>query len=299
MESNEIFLYDINNNFNFETDFVTPFFYSNCMENEYVENSVIYDVNNEDILRTRDKTDQLTLPDKTQKEQYQETKDLTVNPKGRRKQKDGFCETTINDDVKNKSAFHSKMDSDNIKRKLKVHFMHYLIEFLNERIKTEWNGFQIKKFRRIAHQYTKNITINYNRNILKGTVRDLLSNEVSIKFNCKSNINATTCDFLLKQKPLAFSFILDMTVAQFYQQYFCGDSKALRKQYGLGEKNLIAKRKKTLLFFEDYIFNKTNQHDYYYSRESQEDRKYLEKYEQEGRAFVSYFFETPPRKRKK
>ena len=56
---------------------------------------------------------------------------------------------------------HSRLNSDNIKRKIKTHFHCFIISFLNLMIKKEWEGNQKFKLKKMDSEITQNITIAY------------------------------------------------------------------------------------------------------------------------------------------
>ena len=84
--------------------------------------------------------------------------------------------------IRSHERIHSRLNSDNIKRKIKTHFHCFIISYLNLKIKEEWGGFQKYKFKKIDSETTQNITIAYNKILLDTPIKQLLK-KVSNKFN--------------------------------------------------------------------------------------------------------------------
>lgn len=159
------------------------------------------------------------------------------------------------------SNVHSKRTKDNVRRKVKVKFTHFLIKFLNQYIKVNWKGFQKYKFRTIDNKITKDISIETNRKLFNTTVREYLTYPVSRKFKCDLNQNKKIADKIIKEKPDVFKKILNMKIVNFYNQIYRGDPKSIRDEMGLNA-DLVDKNKNKLLFFDEYLLSLISEIDY-------------------------------------
>ena len=92
--------------------------------------------------------------------------------------------------IRPRERIHSRLNSDNIKRKIKTHFHCFIISFLNLTIKKEYDGVQKFTFKKMNSEVTQNISIKYNKNLLLKPIKEILKN-VSLKYNDSSqNIKA-------------------------------------------------------------------------------------------------------------
>ena len=125
-----------------------------------------------------------------------------------------------NDDNKDKTEIyvHNKFSSDNVKRKLKTLFHNYIIELLNNLLKQNNRDISIK-FVKINSRITKDIGIEYNRNLLKKHIRNIII-DVSDKYQNKNN-NIDCLKYIEKQKDNEnINKILNMTYEDLYTNYY-------------------------------------------------------------------------------
>ena len=89
-------------------------------------------------------------------------------------------------DIQNK--VHNKFSSDNVRRRIKVLFNKYIINLLNKLVKRNWVSIKMK-FLKMDFKFSKNIGIEFNRNLLDKKIKDIIIN-VSRKYkNKKNNLN--------------------------------------------------------------------------------------------------------------
>ena len=163
-----------------------------------------------------------------------------------------------------KKKIHDKTESGNIRAKIKNKYHSFIIEFLNKKIREKKEGKQIVKFRKINYKIINIRKRDYNRNLLKSTIKDFLENDISLKYKKKSKEqNKKTIEkiyFELKQ-------YLDMTYEEFFTNIF------LRKNNNLEANNKVE-------YFSDYINNlklkESKKIELYLYDENQKKQKYLE-----------------------
>ena len=138
------------------------------------------------------------------------------------------------------SHIHSKMSFDNICQKLKVLYHHFLINLVNDYIKTSYKGFQKFRVRKVSSEITQNVTKKYNKYLANINLKDFFSNEISNKYKRFSgnkneeNINKL-CFFKPKLKEL-----LMMNYYDVYKNLFIyGKRSELKLKYGITEKTLL------------------------------------------------------------
>ena len=120
-------------------------------------------------------------------------------------------------EIKRNQRIHSRLNSDNIKRKIKTHFHCFIISYLNLIIKKEWNGIQKFRFKKIDSEITQNITIAYNRILLNTPIREIIK-KVSNKFN-----DPLSNEKILSKIPFSkieLNKLLNCTYMEMYQNYY-------------------------------------------------------------------------------
>ena len=119
--------------------------------------------------------------------------------------------------IRSHERIHSRLNSDNIKRKIKTHFHCFIISFLNLTIKKEYNGIQKFTFKKMCSEVTQNITINYNKNLLLTPIKEILKN-VSQKYN-DSFQNVKIISKIPSSKVEIYK-LLNCTYQQMYEDYY-------------------------------------------------------------------------------
>ena len=168
---------------------------------------------------------------------------------------------------------HSRLNSDNIKRKIKTHFHCFIISFLNLMIKKEWEGNQKFKLKKMDSEITQNITIAYNRKLLNTPIKEILK-KVSNKFN----------DHLSNEKILSkippskdeINQLLNCTYKEMYEKYY------------LTSRNDLFKNEKENNSFENHLLKIKNKFG----------NDYMEKYKKNAVNFIQFFLKCRERKKK-
>ena len=113
---------------------------------------------------------------------------------------------------------HNKYSHDNIKRRIKVLFNNYIIELLNKLMKQKYKNIR-HKFLKMNARMTKDIGIEYNRNLLNTPLKEIIVN-VSDRYQNKDNNNANCIKFIKKQNDNEEIInILNMTYEELYVNY--------------------------------------------------------------------------------
>ena len=167
---------------------------------------------------------------------------------------------------------HSRLNSDNIKRKIKTHYHNFIISLLNLTIKKEFNGIQKFKFKKMDSETTQNITINYNRNLLSTPIKDILK-KVSQKFhdplqNEKIISNIPSSKFEINK-------LLNCTYKEMYEDYY------------LKSRTDLFNEEKENNSFESHLFRIQNKFG----------NEYLKKYKENAENFIDFFINSKERKK--
>ena len=140
-----------------------------------------------------------------------------------RKNKPLNTETQDNISTDMTNNVHNKYSHDNIKRRIKALFNNYIIKLLNNLIKQKFNNIPIK-FLKMDIRVTKDIGIEYNRNLLNNLLKDIIVN-ISNKYKNKEN-NKNCIKFIEEQKNNEeIMNILNSTYEQLYINYLNSTKK--------------------------------------------------------------------------
>ena len=169
---------------------------------------------------------------------------------------------------------HSKFHQDNIKRKIKTHFHNFLVAYLNQQIKKEWEGTQKYKFRKMESSITQDITIPRNKKLLEEPLRNILSS-VSKKFNDRTT-NGNFIGKISRSKP-NLSKLLDKTYKEMYEELYLTSTEETFEDKTKDES------------FTTHL-KKIREKDGY---------EYMKKYEENAKKFVNFFLCCKERKRKR
>ena len=118
--------------------------------------------------------------------------------KGRKKKLSSISENQKTRASDSNDIVHNKYSHDNIKRRIKALFNTYIIRLLNNLIKQKYKNSR-HKFLKMSIRVTKDIGIEYNRNLLNKPLKEIVVN-VSNKYKNKENNNLKFIKFIEGQK---------------------------------------------------------------------------------------------------
>ena len=127
-----------------------------------------------------------------------------------------------------KKATHSALFKDNIKRKIQVHFLTFLVSLINDIIST----FPLKdiSLKDLAHNMKAKISKEYFEKMKKSSIKELIENiNISSKFkNYEENINKEVIKKLFEYDFDYFSKLFEKDYLFFFRLYY-NDEKPLNK----------------------------------------------------------------------
>ena len=161
---------------------------------------------------------------------------------------------------------HGKFCDDNIRRKIKACFHKYMINFLNNLMQINFRNNTLK-FLKMNIRITKDVGIEYNRNLLDKSIKDIILN-VSNKYKNKENQNKNCIEYIKKQKNNEEILkILNTKYKDLYSDYYLKSNKKdilnnsfeehkekLLKKYGKEYLSLFVKNAEN--FIEFYLKGK-------------------------------------------
>jgi hypothetical protein len=129
-----------------------------------------------------------------------------------------------------KNKIHNKFFSDNILRKIQVHYISFIISFTNEIL----TYFKIqKKFLNLSYDFKKNINKNFVRILKNCKICELLSNKVSGKYKIFDEYYNYKLMKEISQNEI-LSKILGLNYLTFFKNFYFRNSRNIDlHQYGL------------------------------------------------------------------
>ena len=166
---------------------------------------------------------------------------------------------------------HNKFSKDNIRRRIKALFNNYIIRLLNNLIKQKYLNSR-HYFLKMNIKVTKDLGIEYNRNLLNTPLKEIIVN-VSNKYQNKENNNIKCIKYIEEQKDNEEIInILNMTYEQLYINYL----KTTKKD---SQENSFEAHKEKML----KVYGK----------------EYLDKFIENTKNFIEYFKKGKNRKSRK
>ena len=180
-----------------------------------------------------------------------ETEQLTKKKRGRQA-------TEKTEESKKKQKIHDKSSTDNLLRKIQVHYMTFIISFVNEILENlNYN----QKFLKIDYEFKKNVNKDFFESLKTKNLSFIVQNKVSEKYSKQNkNINYIIYDQLKENKILENIFkenYLDI----FKNIYYKSIKSVNLSKYGL-EKEIILKKVET---YKD-LLNEIKEEDHEYAR---------------------------------
>ena len=165
---------------------------------------------------------------------------------------------------------HNKYSHDNIKRRIKALFNNYIIKLLNNLIKRIFTNIPIK-FLKMDIRVTKDIGIEYNRNLLNQPLKDIIVN-ISNKYKNKEN-NKNCIKFIEEQKGNEeIIYILNTTYEQLYINYLNSTKKdSLENSFESHKEKMLKLYGKE--YYDKFIENTKNFIEYFKKGKKRKSRK--------------------------
>lgn len=234
----------IENEMNVNDEF-SSFIYS-FKENTFNSFSNILFITDDNSNKTKDENNKENLGNKENKED-----NIIPYKKRQRGRKNKEIDEKI---IKMKT--HDKFQSDNILRKIQVHYMNFIVTFINEILKEL--GFN-QRFYKLEYRFKCNVTKNNIIRFRNCTIGDILSNNISDKYikTCKE-FNIILINEL-RHHPIINSILSENYLHLFKNVYYKSDRIINLIYYGLDKKITLSKNikmYKDLLNNHNALFNK-------------------------------------------
>ena len=120
---------------------------------------------------------------------------------------------------------HHAYDDDNILRKIQVHFLSFITNYINDIIRTFGNNKKVPYFRNIDYEIKKTVNHKYVEKLKSLCIADLLQLRVSPKMkNHDENVNKEIYQTVITSFPFMYGF-LQRSYLSLFKEYFYNKNK--------------------------------------------------------------------------
>ena len=167
------------------------------------------------------------------KENYEPKIQLTKNKRKRGRPKKG---TIL---VKNKNKrIHDNNQSDNLLRKIQVHYLSFIVSYLNDILKSLNYEY---RFNKLDYKFKKNINKKFVESLKKKTIGDIISNKISKKYiHQKEDSNKLLKEDL--EENDVFNNIFNLNYLELMKIYLKSNRIVNLKEYGI-DKTIVLTNK--------------------------------------------------------
>ena len=172
-----------------------------------------------------------------------ESKKHLKKKRGRKKRK----QKEINEnEVNNYTKIHDKHTSDNVLRKIQVHYLTFIISFINEIL---YNLKLSQRFYKLSYSFKKNVKKEFVNSLNNKNIGEILCNKISNKYKKDVNINKNIYDKIKENKIL--KEIFSENYLSLFKKIYLKSTKSINlSEYGLN-KNIILSDK--VKMFKDLL----------------------------------------------
>ena len=158
-------------------------------------------------------------------------------------------------------AVHTKFSYDNILRKIKVKFVHKLINYINKIILAKYSK-RVKLLKKLTGSISQNNTIKYNQKLLKSKLKEIfIDNEINGKYKLvDKDYNQKVIEKIYEENITELIEILETTFLDAFNIF--RDIKCTQKLVGfekidkvIDEMNLKEKNEEYINKFRDVVMN--------------------------------------------
>lgn len=151
-----------------------------------------------------------------------------------------------------KSKIHDRKSSDNIQRKLQVHYISFINSFFNEILE---NFHYEERFLKIDYGFKKNIKKSNIEALKNMTIEEILSQKISEKYiKLEQNTNMNIIKTIKENKNEVLKKLLSENYLTFFKKFYYNGNKIINlEKYGLNKKIKLSNNVKT---FKDLLEDK-------------------------------------------
>ena len=156
---------------------------------------------------------------------------------------------------KNKLNCHDKNSSDNLLRKIQVHYISFIISFINEILENLGCN---QKFFKLDYKFKFNIKKEFVESLKTKNIGEIICNEISSKYKEDSNYNKKIYE-QIKENEVLKKIFSEKYLVIFRKVYYQNKDEIYLSEYGLDKKIKLSKK---VEMFND-LYNKINSKNQY------------------------------------
>ena len=137
---------------------------------------------------------------------------------------------------------HNIFSQDNLLRKIQIHYLNFIISFLNNIIKHL--NYDDKKFLKLNYEFKKNVSKNFFNTLKEKTIGEIITNKISIKYKKhEKNTNDIIYQELKENKVL--NKIFEENYLKLFNKFYFKSYKIISlKDYGLDKEFILSNKVK-------------------------------------------------------
>lgn len=142
---------------------------------------------------------------------------------------------------------HDKNSTDNLLRKIQVHYLSFIISFLNAILE---NLNYKQRFLKLDYNFKKNVNKNFVDSLKEKTIKEVICNKISCKYRKQEkDANKAICEEIKNDKILN-NILSENYLSLFKKIYYKNNGYVNLKEYGLDKEIHLSKNVK---IFKDLI----------------------------------------------
>ena len=147
---------------------------------------------------------------------------------------------TINKKDQKYDKIHDKNQTDNLLRKIKVHYFSFIILFLNDILKLL--NYK-RKFLQINYEYKSNISKDFVKSLKENTIGEIICNKISSKYKYKDeNSNKLLYDKI--KGNIVMKKILEIKYLKLFEIYYESNKIISLEEYGINKEIILTNKVK-------------------------------------------------------
>ena len=160
------------------------------------------------------------------------------------KRKRGRTKSLMN----NNKFIHDKNSSDNLKRKIHVHFLSFIVSYLNEILK---NLNYKQRFLQLDYRFKRIINNKYFKSIKKQPIGNIIRNRISYKYKQNEYYNEIIYE-QIKENEILNKILSQSYLNLFKNIYYKSNNIISLKEYGLNKNIFLSTKVK---MYKDLLYN--------------------------------------------
>lgn len=152
-----------------------------------------------------------------------------------------------NGNIESNIKIHDKFSTDNLLRKIQVHYLTFIVNFLNDilsKMKFE------QRFFKLDYGIKKNVNKKYVESLKNQSIAEIICNKISVKYRKQDEYANIKVYEIIKENEVLNRILSENYLKLFKKIYFKSNNTINLKEYGLDENIVLSKQVK---MFKDLL----------------------------------------------